>query len=53
VNLSYRLSRRATLFCDVSNIFETGPSWFRYVPERVYEIRYLPSAVTFGVNGQF
>jgi TonB-dependent receptor len=53
VNLSYRLSRRATLFCDVSNIFETGPSWFRHIPERVYEIRYLPSAVTFGVNGQF
>jgi iron complex outermembrane recepter protein len=53
LNLSYRLSRAATLFCDVSNIFETGPSFYRYIPERVYEIRFLPSAVSFGVNGQF
>lgn len=53
LNLSYRLNRIATLFCDVSNIFEQGPSWYRYIPERVYEIRFLPSAVTFGVNGQF
>jgi TonB-dependent receptor len=53
VNLSYKLNRYATLFCDVSNIFETGPSWYRYIPERVYEIRFMPSAVTFGVNGQF
>jgi iron complex outermembrane recepter protein len=53
INLSYRLNRYATLFCDVSNIFETGPSWYRYIPERVYEIRFMPSAVTFGVNGQF
>jgi TonB-dependent receptor len=53
VNLSYRLHRYATMFCDVSNIFETGPSFFRYVPERVREIRFMPSAVTFGVNGQF
>jgi hypothetical protein len=53
VNLSYRVHRYATLFCDVSNIFETGPSFFRYVPERVREIRFMPSAVTFGVNGQF
>lgn len=53
VNLSYRVHRHATLFCDVSNIFETGPSFFRYVPDRVREIRFMPSAVTFGVNGQF
>jgi TonB-dependent receptor len=53
VNLSYRLHRHATLFCDVSNIFETGPSFYRYVPERVREIRFMPSAITFGVNGQF
>ncbi len=53
VNLSYRLNRYATLFCDVSNIFETGPSSFRYIPERVYEIRFMPSAVSFGVNGAF
>ncbi|MDO8541839.1 MAG: TonB-dependent receptor [Opitutaceae bacterium] len=53
VNLSYRLNRYATLFCDVSNIFEQGPSFYRYIPERVYEIRFMPSAVTFGVNGTF
>jgi TonB-dependent receptor len=53
LNLSFRLNRYATLYCDGSNIFEKGPSWYRYIPERVYEIRFLPSAVTFGVNGQF
>jgi TonB-dependent receptor len=53
LNLSYRVHRYATLFCDVSNIFETGPSFYRYIPERVREIRFMPSAVTFGVNGQF
>ncbi len=53
LNLSFRLNRYATLFCDVSNIFEQGPSFYRYIPERVYEIRFMPSAVTFGVNGQF
>lgn len=52
VNLSYRLYRHATLFCDISNIFEKGPSFYRYAPERVREIRFLPSAITFGVNGQ-
>ncbi len=53
LNFSYRLNRYATLFCDVSNVFEKGPSWYRYVPERVYEIRFMPSAITAGVNGQF
>lgn len=53
VNLSYRLNRYATLFCDVSNIFEQGPSFYRHAPERVYEIRFMPSAVTAGVNGTF
>jgi TonB-dependent receptor len=53
VNLTYRLHRHVNLFCDVSNIFEKGPSFFRYVPERVREIRFMPSAITFGVNGQF
>jgi TonB-dependent receptor len=53
LNLAYRVHPHATLFCDVSNIFETGPSFYRYIPERVREIRFMPSAVTFGVNGQF
>jgi hypothetical protein len=45
--------RHANLFCDVSNIFETGPAFYRYMPARVRELRTLPAAVTFGVNGQF
>jgi TonB-dependent receptor len=53
VNLTYRLHRHANVFCDVSNIFETGPSFYRYIPARVRELRTLPAAVTFGVNGQF
>ena len=53
LNLTYRWRPYAAIFCDVSNIFETGPSFFRYIPERVREIRFLPSAVTFGVNGTF
>lgn len=53
LNLTYRLHRYASVFCDVSNVFEAGPSSYRYVPERVRETRFLPSAVTFGVNGQF
>ena len=52
MNLTYRLHRYVNLFCDVSNILEKGPSFFRYVPERVREMRFLPSAITFGVNGQ-
>jgi TonB-dependent receptor len=53
VNLTYRLHRHANLFCDVSNLLEKGPSFYRYVPERVRETRFLPSAITLGVNGQF
>lgn len=53
VNLTYRLHRHANLFCDVSNLFETGPTFYRYIPERTREIRFMPSALTFGVNGQF
>lgn len=53
VNLTYRWRPYATFFCDVSNVFETGPSFFRYVPGRVREMRFMPSAVTFGVNGTF
>lgn len=53
LNLTYRWRPYATFFCDVSNIFETGPSFYRYIPERVRELRFMPSAVTFGVNGTF
>ncbi|MBI5693897.1 MAG: TonB-dependent receptor [Verrucomicrobia bacterium] len=53
LNLSYRVHRHANLFCDVSNLLETGPSFYRYIPARLRETRFLPSAVTFGVNGQF
>ena len=42
----------AELFGDVTNTFETGPSSFRYIPERIRETRFSPSAVTFGLNGQ-
>jgi outer membrane receptor protein involved in Fe transport len=52
VNLTYRLHRYANLFCDVTNLLEKGPSFFRYVPARVRETRFLPSAITCGVNGQ-
>lgn len=53
LNLTYRWRPYATFFCDVSNVFETGPSFYRYIPARVREIRFMPSAVTFGVNGTF
>lgn len=53
VNLSYRWRPYATFFCDVNNVTETGPYLYRFIPERVRDIRYMPSAVTFGVNGTF
>ena len=53
----YRLPERAhrDIHPSFSFLFNrgAGPSFYRYTPERVREIRFMPSAITFGVNGQF
>ncbi|OAM89898.1 TonB-dependent receptor [Termitidicoccus mucosus] len=54
-SVSYKVNKFMTLFCDMTNIFDTPQEWYRATghPERlVYHIENGPK-LTIGVNGRF
>ena len=53
VGFSYYWKPAVSFSCDITNINEAGPRFYRFTPDRLREIRRMPSTVTFGVNGQF
>lgn len=53
VGISYRLTPRATLYCDATNVTEESVSFYRYDPSQFREARKMQSAVIFGVSGAF
>lgn len=53
LNLSYRLHRDLSVFCDISNLFNEPQRLYRYSSDRVSALTYNYTTLTLGVSGRF